>query len=160
MGVSVRAALSGDPALFAIVQLSLVVSLSAVLLAALIGIPFGAFIAPAVSTTPAVEYFHAGFGHYFVTADPAEIAGLDAGAYGGVLGVGTDVLAGGGLKTGQAVGVTDELGRKILDTPISVPDLHATIHCALGINPEKFLYDEDRPVPITDRGQPVRAVFG
>jgi len=68
-------------------------------------------------------------------------------------------LAGGGLKTGQAVGVTDELGRKILDTPISVPDLHATIHCALGINPEKFLYDEDRPVPITDRGQPVRAVF-
>ena len=68
-------------------------------------------------------------------------------------------LAGGGLKTGQAVGVTDELGRKIVDTPISVPDLHATIHCALGINPEKHLYDEDRPVPITDRGQPVRAVF-
>lgn len=37
--------LSGDAALFGIVQLSLVVSLSAVLLAALIGIPFGAFIA-------------------------------------------------------------------------------------------------------------------
>ena len=30
-----------------------------------------------------VEYFHAGFGHYFITADPDEIAGLDAGAYGG-----------------------------------------------------------------------------
>jgi len=69
------------------------------------------------------------------------------------------VLAGGGLKTGQAIGETDELGKKILSTPISVPDLHATIHCALGINPEKFLYDEDRPVPITDRGQPVREVF-
>jgi hypothetical protein len=68
-------------------------------------------------------------------------------------------LAGGGLRTGQAVGVTDELGKKILDTPITVPDLHATIHCALGINPEKFLYDEDRPVPLTDRGQPVRSVF-
>src|SRR6184192_1026416 len=37
--------LSGDPALFAIVRLSLVVSLSAVVLAALIGIPFGAWIA-------------------------------------------------------------------------------------------------------------------
>ena len=37
--------LSGDPTLFAIVRLSLFVSLSAVLLAALIGIPFGAFIA-------------------------------------------------------------------------------------------------------------------
>ena len=37
--------LSGDAALFAIVRLSLIVSLSAVLLAALIGIPFGAWIA-------------------------------------------------------------------------------------------------------------------
>ena len=32
----------------------------------------------------AVEYFHTGFGHYFVTAQSDEIAGLDAGAYGGV----------------------------------------------------------------------------
>jgi tungstate transport system permease protein len=37
--------LTGDPALLAIVQLSLVVSLSAVLLAALIGVPFGAALA-------------------------------------------------------------------------------------------------------------------
>jgi tungstate transport system permease protein len=37
--------LSGDPALFAIVLLALLVSLSAVLLAALIGVPFGALIA-------------------------------------------------------------------------------------------------------------------
>jgi tungstate transport system permease protein len=37
--------LSGDPALLAIVRLSLIVSLSAVLCAALVGIPFGALIA-------------------------------------------------------------------------------------------------------------------
>jgi tungstate transport system permease protein len=37
--------LNGDPALFAIVRLSLVVSLSAVILAALIGMPLGAFLA-------------------------------------------------------------------------------------------------------------------
>jgi tungstate transport system permease protein len=37
--------LTGDPALFAIVRLSLLVSLCAVLLAALIGVPFGALIA-------------------------------------------------------------------------------------------------------------------
>jgi tungstate transport system permease protein len=37
--------LTGDPELFAIVRLSLLVSLSAVLLAALIGVPFGAFLA-------------------------------------------------------------------------------------------------------------------
>ncbi len=69
-------------------------------------------------------------------------------------------LAGGGLKTGQAIGTTDELGRNILENAVSVPDLHATIHCALGINPERHLYDDtDRPIPITDRGQPVRALF-
>lgn len=37
--------LSGDPALFAIVRLSLLVSLSAVLFAAIIGVPLGAFLA-------------------------------------------------------------------------------------------------------------------
>jgi tungstate transport system permease protein len=37
--------LTGDPALFAIVRLSLIVSLSAVFLAALIGLPFGAWLA-------------------------------------------------------------------------------------------------------------------
>jgi len=31
----------------------------------------------------AVEYFHAGMGHYFVTAQEDEIAGLDAGAFAG-----------------------------------------------------------------------------
>ena len=30
-----------------------------------------------------VEYFNAGFGHYFMSADADEIAGLDAGAFGG-----------------------------------------------------------------------------
>ena len=37
--------LTGDPALLAIVRLSLIVSLSAVILAALIGVPFGALLA-------------------------------------------------------------------------------------------------------------------
>jgi tungstate transport system permease protein len=44
-GSALHLVLSGDPELFAIVQLSLLVSLSAVLFAALIGVPIGAFIA-------------------------------------------------------------------------------------------------------------------
>src|SRR5499426_1880220 len=45
-GVSaLQLVLTADPALIAIVRLSLIVSLSAVLLAALIGVPFGAFLA-------------------------------------------------------------------------------------------------------------------
>jgi hypothetical protein len=68
-------------------------------------------------------------------------------------------MAGGGLKTGQAVGQSDELATKIVERPVSVPDLHATIHAALGINPKEHLYAGDRPVPITDGGEVVREAF-
>lgn len=40
-------------------------------------------IGPDYPTTRAVEYFHAAFGHYFMTAFPAEIAALDAGTFSG-----------------------------------------------------------------------------
>ncbi|MFP6765869.1 MAG: DUF1501 domain-containing protein, partial [Planctomycetaceae bacterium] len=40
----------------------------------------------------------------------------------------TVMLAGGGLQNGQAIGSTDELGMNIVDRPVSVPDLHATLH--------------------------------
>lgn len=71
------------------------------------------------------------------------------------------VLAGGGLQNGLTIGVTDELGMNIVDRPVSVPDLHATVHAALGINPADELYaDGDRPVPITDRGKPIAELFG
>lgn len=70
------------------------------------------------------------------------------------------VLAGGGLNNGKTIGVTDELGMKIESRPVSVPDLHATIHCALGIDPAAELFATgDRPVPITDMGQPIRELF-
>jgi hypothetical protein len=57
---------------------------------------------------------------------------------------------------------------KIESRPVSVPDLHATIHCALGIDPPpnrrtlaRRRSDGDRPVPITDgsMGQPIRELF-
>ena len=69
------------------------------------------------------------------------------------------VLAGGGLRNGQTIGQTDELGMKIESRPISVPDLHATIHACLGINPREELYSGDRPVPLTDGGTPVQELF-
>ena len=70
------------------------------------------------------------------------------------------VLAGGGLRTGRAVGQTDELGKKVAERPVSVPDLFATCYAALGIDPSAELYAGDRPVPITDNGRPVRELFG
>ena len=69
------------------------------------------------------------------------------------------VLAGGGLQTGQAVGVTDELGKKILETPVPVPDFHATVYAAMGIDPNKELYDGERPVPITDHGKVIQGLL-
>lgn len=70
------------------------------------------------------------------------------------------VLAGGGLQNGKTIGVTDELGMNIESRPVSIPDLHATMYWALGIDPGKELYaDGDRPVPITDMGNPVRELF-
>lgn len=64
-------------------------------------------------------------------------------------------LFGGGLRTGTVVGTTDDFGRQVVDEPVSVADLHATIYAALGIDPARELYDGDRPVPITDHGRPV-----
>ena len=69
------------------------------------------------------------------------------------------VLAGAGLRTGQAVGTTDELAMKIVDEPVGVPDLFATIFAAMGINPAKNLMAEERPVPITDKGEVIRKLF-
>ncbi|MDA2939187.1 DUF1501 domain-containing protein [Acidobacteria bacterium AH-259-A15] len=69
------------------------------------------------------------------------------------------LLAGGGLRTGQAIGVTDELGKTAVERPVSIPDFHATIHAALGIDPSKNLFAGNRPVPITDHGQPIAEVF-
>jgi hypothetical protein len=68
-------------------------------------------------------------------------------------------LFGGGLNTGQVVGATDDLGRKVVDRPIPVQDFHATILTALGIDPTTELYDGERPIPITDHGQAIRELF-
>ena len=69
------------------------------------------------------------------------------------------VLAGGRLRTGQAVGQTDDLAQVILDEPVGVPDFFATIFAALGINPAKNIYDGERPVPLTDGGKPIAKLF-
>ena len=69
------------------------------------------------------------------------------------------VLAGGGLSHCGAWGETDEVAKKILSNPVSVPDFFATTCAAVGIDYHKNLYDGDRPVPITDMGQPIEELF-
>jgi hypothetical protein len=69
------------------------------------------------------------------------------------------VLAGGGLRHCGAFGTTDDLAKKAVDSPVSVPDFHATVYAALGIDPAKVLTGGPRPVPITDDGKPIKELF-
>ena len=69
------------------------------------------------------------------------------------------LLAGGGLRTGQCVGTSDELAMNPVEDPVSVPDLFATILATLGVNPRKNAMAGERPVPLTDNGTPVAKVF-
>ena len=69
------------------------------------------------------------------------------------------LLAGGGLKHQGAYGVSDDLAQKSVENLVPLPDFHATIHAALGIDPSKELHAGDRPVPITDGGKPIESLF-
>ncbi|MEP3478031.1 MAG: DUF1501 domain-containing protein [Fuerstiella sp.] len=69
------------------------------------------------------------------------------------------VLAGGGLNHCGAYGMSDHLAMKAVQNPVSVPDVFATILAAIQIDPAKNLYDGNRPVPITDRGQVIETLF-
>jgi hypothetical protein len=71
----------------------------------------------------------------------------------------TVVLAGGGLRTGQCIGTTDDLAMTVATDPVSVPDLFATILATMGVNPNKSLMNGERPIPLTDKGTPIAKVF-
>jgi hypothetical protein len=64
----------------------------------------------------------------------------------------TTVLAGGGIKGGQAIGDTGPDGVKVQDRPVSVPDFLATVCKALGIDPrQENLSNVGRPIRIVDQ---------
>ena len=49
-------------------------------------------------------------------------------------------LAGGGFKPGFVYGVTDDVGYKVSENPVSIPDLQATILHQLGIDHNQLTY--------------------
>ena len=57
------------------------------------------------------------------------------------------------------IGPTDDLGRSVIERPVSVPDFHATIMATVGMNPATELYDGDRPIPISDHGTATAELF-
>jgi hypothetical protein len=71
------------------------------------------------------------------------------------------VLAGGGIKGGQAIGKTSADGSTVEERPVSVSDLLATVCLALGIDPLKQnLSNVGRPIRIADKAaKPIEEVI-
>ncbi len=70
-------------------------------------------------------------------------------------------MAGGGVKAGQSVGQTDELGFSPIEDPVHVHDLHATILHLLGLEHTKLTFkSQGRDFRLTDvRGNVVKKIL-
>jgi hypothetical protein len=44
-------------------------------------------------------------------------------------------MAGGGMRTGQAIGATNRLGEFAANRPVTFPEIFATLYHNLGLNP-------------------------
>ena len=65
----------------------------------------------------------------------------------------TSWLAGGGIRGGQVIGATDELGFRAVEDKVHVHDLHATILTLLGLDHKRLTYlFEGRNRRLTDVG--------
>jgi len=71
------------------------------------------------------------------------------------------LIAGGGIRGGQAYGKTDESGSRIIENPVLVPDFNATIATALGLDINHTLYSPSgRPFKVANNGTPVLEIVG
>lgn len=67
------------------------------------------------------------------------------------------LVAGGGLKMGQAVGATTEKGERPKDRPYTVPQVMSTLYRAIGIDPSQtFANGSGRPMYVLDDREPVK----
>ncbi|MCB0337475.1 MAG: DUF1501 domain-containing protein, partial [Bdellovibrionales bacterium] len=72
------------------------------------------------------------------------------------------VMFGGGIKGGTTYGQTDDVFPcGVVDKPVTVSDVHATIYHALGISPELSYEIEERPFYVTElgKGKPITDIF-
>ena len=71
-------------------------------------------------------------------------------------------MAGGGVRGGQAIGATDEVGLHAVEDRLHVRDIHASILHALGLNNMKLTYHhKGRPErPTINEGGPCMELFG
>ena len=70
-------------------------------------------------------------------------------------------VAGGAFKAGFTFGATDDYGYSIVENPVSVHDLHATLLHQFGVNHERLTFKfQGRHFRLTDvHGQVLKAVL-
>jgi hypothetical protein len=73
----------------------------------------------------------------------------------------TILMAGGGIKGGQVVGSSDDIGGYPKDHPVTPAMIAATVYKTLGIDQETELPGaQGRPIPLVDRGvEPIAPLF-
>jgi uncharacterized protein (DUF1501 family) len=71
------------------------------------------------------------------------------------------IMAGGGLKTGQAIGATDKHAAEATDRPVHYQDVIATLYHHLGIDTRSVTLTDTtgRPQYLVDIGQPIREIL-
>ena len=75
-------------------------------------------------------------------------------------------LAGGGIKTGQAIGTSDERGANVTSRVVSMGDLYATVYKLMGVDWTKEIMSPiGRPIKIANSledktGEPVKELLG
>ena len=90
-------------------------------------------------------------------AEYAKGTGRDHNSYGFTM-----WMAGGGVRGGQSVGQTDELGSAAVDSPFHVKHLHATILHQLGFDPNKLSYfygSLDQKLVGVEHVEPIRQII-
>lgn len=71
------------------------------------------------------------------------------------------VLAGGGVRGGQAYGATDAEGAKVVSDPVTVPNYFATLATLLGIDPAReAMSPVGRPIAVSENGRPIAGLIG
>ena len=96
------------------------------------------------------------FGDFGRTPKVNPSAGRDHWASAGVA-----TFAGGGIKPGQVVGQTNALAEFVTDSPVSPPDIAATIYHCLGVPLHTWYKAQDgRPIELCPEGKPVKQLVG
>jgi hypothetical protein len=70
-------------------------------------------------------------------------------------------LAGGGVRGGQIIGATDELGYVPIERPLAPADMHATLLHALGIDQHRLSFNHNNrdEIPTVFGGEVIQEVF-